>query len=106
QDSTPMILFVGQVDRRFLGREAVQELDYPSVFGSMTKWAAQIYAPSQIADQVSRAFAVAMAGRPGPVVLALPRDMLAAPAECRDGVRVTPPETEPGAGDIAKLEDL
>ena len=106
QDSTPMILFVGQVERRFLGREAVQELDYPAVFGSMTKWAAQIYAPSQMAEQVSRAFAVAMAGRPGPVVLALPRDMLASPAECRDGARVTPPETEPGAADIAQLEEL
>src|SRR5579864_2543531 len=81
QDSTPMILFVGQVERRFLGREAVQELDYPAVFGSMTKWTAQIYAPSQMAEQVSRAFAVAMSGRPGPVVLALPRDMLASPAE-------------------------
>ena len=54
QDSTPMILFVGQVERRFLGREAVQELDYPAVFGSMTKWAAQIDAPSQMADYVGR----------------------------------------------------
>jgi acetolactate synthase-1/2/3 large subunit len=106
QDSTPMILFVGQVERRFLGREAAQELDYPSVFGSMTKWTAQIYAPSQMAEQVGRAFSVAMAGRPGPVVLALPRDMLAAPAECRDLAKITAVETEPRADDIARLEDL
>ena len=61
QDSTPLILFVGQVERRFLGREAVQELDYPAVFGSMTKWAAQIDNAVRIAEFVGRAF------HPGPV---------------------------------------
>ena len=84
QDSTPLILFVGQVERRFLGRDAVQELDYRAVFGSMTKWTAQIDNAARTAEFVGRAFALAMAGRPGPVVLALPRDMLAQPADCRD----------------------
>ena len=106
QDSTPMILFTGQVERRFLGREAVQELDYPAVFGSMTKWTAQIYAPSQMAEYVGRAFSIATSGRPGPVVLALPRDMLASAADCRDLARIEAPETEPCHADMAALGDL
>ncbi len=106
QDSTPMILFVGQVERRFLGREAVQELDYRAVFGSMTKWTAQIEEPSRMAECVGRAFSTAMAGRPGPVVLALPCDVLAAPADCADLPRVEPLETHAPARDVAALEDL
>ena len=106
QDSTPLILFVGQVERRFLGRDAVQELDYRAVFGSMTKWAAQIDNAARTAEYVGRAFALAMAGRPGPVVLALPRDMLAQPADCRDVPYVEAVETMPGAAEIAALEDL
>ena len=85
QDSTPLILFVGQVERRFLGRDAVQELNYAAVFGSMSKWAAQIDNAARVPEFISRAFALALSGRPGPVVLALPRDMLAQPADCRDG---------------------
>ena len=106
QDSTPLILFVGQVERRFLGRDAVQELDYRAVFGSMTKWAAQIDDASRIAEFVGRAFTLAMSGRPGPVVLALPRDVLAEPANCRDVAYVEPVETAPDAADMAVLEDL
>ncbi|WP_247887025.1 thiamine pyrophosphate-binding protein [Azospirillum sp. SYSU D00513] len=83
QDSTPMILFVGQVARGQMEREAFQELDYRQVFGSMVKWAAQIDEAERIPEFIGRAFAVATAGRPGPVVLALPEDML------RD--MVTPP---------------
>jgi acetolactate synthase-1/2/3 large subunit len=106
QDSTPLILFVGQVERRFLGRDAVQELNYPAVFGSMTKWAAQIDEPARMAEYVGRAFSIAMAGRPGPVVLALPRDVLGAPADCADRPRITPAESEPGTAQMAALEDL
>jgi acetolactate synthase-1/2/3 large subunit len=106
QDSTPMILFVGQVERRFLGRDAVQELDYHAVFGSMTKWAAQIDNAARTSEFVGRAFALAMAGRPGPVVLALPRDMLAQPADCRDMPYVEAVETAPGKAEMAALEDL
>jgi acetolactate synthase-1/2/3 large subunit len=106
QDSTPLILFVGQVERRFLGRDAVQELDYRAVFGSMTKWAAQIDNAARIAEFVGRAFALAMAGRPGPVVLALPRDMLAQPADCRDMPYAEIVETAPGKAEMAALEDL
>src|ERR1700688_191935 len=76
QDSSPMIMFVGQVARHMRGREAFQELDYRAVFGSMTKWATEIDDPARVPEIVSRAFYMAANGRPGPVVVALPEDML------------------------------
>ncbi|MGJ8602702.1 MAG: thiamine pyrophosphate-dependent enzyme [Marivita sp.] len=76
QDSTPMILFLGQVARDMVDREAFQEIDYRRMFGQMTKWVAQIDDASRLQEYVSRAFRTAMSGRPGPVVLALPEDML------------------------------
>lgn len=76
QDSTPMILFIGQVARDQLEREAFQEIDYRRMFGQMAKWVAEIHDPNRIAEYVGRAFATATSGRPGPVVLALPEDML------------------------------
>src|SRR6201997_127058 len=75
QDSTPMIMFVGQVARRMRSREAFQELDYRAVFGTMAKWATEIDDPARVPEIVSRAFHVAANGRPGPVVIALPEDM-------------------------------
>ncbi len=77
QDSTPMILFIGQVGRDFLDREAFQEIDFRRMFGEVAKWVAEIDDPSRVPEYLARAFAVATAGRPGPVVLALPEDMLA-----------------------------
>jgi len=78
QDSTPMILFVGQVTRTHQHREGFQELDYPQTFGlGLSKWTAQIDNPRRIPEFVSRAFHVALSGRAGPVVLALPEDVLA-----------------------------
>lgn len=76
QDSTPMILFIGQVARNMMDREAFQEIDYRRMFGQMAKWVAQIDDASRIQEYVSRAYRTAMSGRPGPVVLALPEDML------------------------------
>ena len=76
QDSTPMILFIGQVGRDAIDREAFQEMDYRRVFGEMAKWVAQIDDARRIPEYVSRAFHTALSGRPGPVVLALPEDML------------------------------
>jgi acetolactate synthase-1/2/3 large subunit len=76
-DSTPMILFVGQVSRGHAGREAFQEIDYPQMFGKMTRWVAQIEDARRIPEFISRAFHLAVSGRPGPVVLALPVDMQA-----------------------------
>ncbi len=76
QDSTPMILFIGQIARGHRDREAFQELDYRAFFGPVAKWAAEIDQTERIPEYVNRAFHVAMSGRPGPVVLALPEDML------------------------------
>lgn len=76
QDSTPLILFIGQVARRYKEREAFQEIDYRRMFGQMAKWIAEIDDASRIQEFVSRAIRVSLSGRPGPVVLALPEDML------------------------------
>ena len=84
QDSTPMILFVGQVERGMREREAFQELDYRAVFGPMAKWVVEIDDPARIPELVSRAFHVATSGRPGPVVIALPEDMLTETASVAD----------------------
>ncbi|SAK39660.1 thiamine pyrophosphate protein [Caballeronia fortuita] len=76
QDSTPMILLIGQCARDHMDREAFQEIDYRRMFGQMAKWVAQIDDPRRVPEYMSHAFHVAMSGRPGPVVLALPEDML------------------------------
>jgi acetolactate synthase-1/2/3 large subunit len=106
QDSTPMILFVGQVKRRFKGRDSWQELDYKQVFGGIAKWATEIDDPDRVPEIVARAFHVAMSGRPGPVVIALPQDMLSAPCLSPDAPRVEAPETAPGADDMGKFGAL
>ncbi|SMC78261.1 thiamine pyrophosphate-binding protein [Primorskyibacter flagellatus] len=84
QDSTPMVLFVGQIARGHRDREAFQEVDYRAMFGSLAKWVAEIDETARIPEYVARAFRVANSGRPGPVVLALPEDMLSASAEVPD----------------------
>src|ERR1051325_573332 len=76
QDSTPVLLLIGQARRDFLDREAFQEIDFRRMFGQLSKWVAQIDDASRIPEYVSHAFHTAMSGRPGPVVLALPEDML------------------------------
>lgn len=100
QDSTPMILFVGQVGRDMREREAFQELDYRAVFGSMAKWVVEIEDPARIPELVARAFSVASAGRPGPVVVALPEDMLTQTARVADAKPFRRAEAGPRAGDI------
>jgi acetolactate synthase-1/2/3 large subunit len=86
QDSTPMILFIGQVALGMMDREAFQEIDFRRMFGQMAKWVAQIDDAARIPEYVSRAFHTAVSGRPGPVILALPEDML------REKVAVADPE--------------
>jgi acetolactate synthase-1/2/3 large subunit len=76
QDSTPLVLLIGQVAREMMEREAFQEIDYRQMFGPVAKWVAQIESADRIPELISRAFHVATSGRPGPVVLALPEDML------------------------------
>src|SRR5882757_931928 len=76
QDSSPMILFVGQVGTDMKGREAFQEIDYRAVYGTVAKWAVEIDDVSRLPEIVARAWTTALTGRPGPVVVALPEDML------------------------------
>ena len=104
QDSTPMLLFVGQVAREALGREAFQELDYGAVFGTMAKWVVQIDDPKRLPELISRAFHVATSGRPGPVVIALPEDMLTEAASVSDALPYAVTETHPGTASLAELQ--
>ena len=106
QDSTPMILFVGQIGREMRGRDAFQELDYRAVFGSMTKWTTEIDEPARVPEIVSRAFHTATSGRPGPVVIALPEDMLTERVAVADVAAAEPIETWPGLSAMARLQKL
>ena len=98
QDSVPMILFVGQVGTKVKGREAFQEVDYPAFFGPLAKWAVEIDDVDRVPELISRAWTVALSGRPGPVVVALPEDMLVATSGCHPSVPVTVPE--PGVAPV------
>jgi acetolactate synthase-1/2/3 large subunit len=106
QDSTPMILFVGQVGGDFAGREAFQEVDYAQMFGPLAKWAAQIDRAERVPEFISRAFHTATSGRPGPVVLALPEDMLTDTADVADVPHYQKVQANPSAGDVAKIRGL
>jgi acetolactate synthase I/II/III large subunit len=106
QDSTPLIMFVGQVERGMREREAFQELDYKQVFGSIAKWVVEIDSAARMPELVARAFRVAMQGRPGPVVVSLPEDVLTEMAEVDDAPRVEPADTAPSEADMAKLGAL
>ena len=106
QDSTPMILFVGQVESAFKGREAFQEVDYVQMFSGLAKWAVEIDRIERIPELVGRAFSVATSGRPGPVVVALPEEILFGSAQVADAPvpRVLP--GRPGATAMAELREL
>ena len=106
QDSTPMILFIGQVGGDFVEREAFQEIDYRRMFGEMSKWVAQIDRADRIPEYVARAFQVATSGRPGPVVLALPEDMLTAMASVADTNSYRPVQACAAPGQLAQLRDM
>lgn len=107
QDSAPMILFVGQVGTDMKGREAFQELDYRAVFGTMVKWAVEIDQVGRIPEIVARAWKTAVTGRPGPVVVALPEDMLTDVTEV--AALSGPgdyPEPEPGAETVTRARAM
>src|SRR3954464_6191955 len=106
QDSTPMILFVGQVERENRGRDAFQEMDYRAFFGGLAKWVAEINEPDRMAEMVARAFSTALAGRQGPVVLSLPHNMLPLASTSPDAPLVESTEATPGAEQMAKLDAL
>ena len=105
-DSAPMILFVGQVERAMRGRGAFQEMDFRALFGSTAKWAAEIETAAQIPEVVQRAYHVSMQGRPGPVVIALPEDMLVEQARAVDAPLVAAPPIWPGLTQMAELQKL
>ena len=110
QDSTPMILFIGQVASSQRDREAFQEVDYRHMFGPGTlgfaKWVGEIHDADRVPEYVARAYHVAMQGRPGPVVLALPEDMLRAPTRAPVLPRVEPALAAPPADAMARLREL
>jgi acetolactate synthase-1/2/3 large subunit len=101
-DATPMVVFVGQVPLRHRDRGVFQEVDYRALFGPLVKWVAEVERTYRMAEYVDRAFRLAMSGRPGPVVLALPEDILSAEAEAPGTVIAAPPRA--GIDDAAIAE--
>ncbi len=106
QDSTPMILFVGDVGSDFRDREAFQEVDFSALFAPLAKWAARIDDAERIPEYIARAFQVATSGRRGPVVLALPEDMLSKPTRAADARAYLPRQAHPGPEDMERLREL
>lgn len=106
QDSTPMIMFLGLPGEKHEDREAFQEIETKSLFSSFVKWAAVIRSTSRIPEYVSRAYHVAKNGRPGPVVLGLPEDMLSAKGEAADAKPARLADPAPGPADTAAFKQL
>lgn len=103
QDSTPLLLLIGQIEREFAGREAFQEIDYRLMFAPLTKWVAEIDHASRVPELVSRAFQTAVSGRPGPVALALPEDMLTETASVAATRHYEVVRAHPGTSDLHRL---
>ena len=106
QDSSPMILFIGQIPREHRGRESFQEVNYTQMFSPLAKWVAEIDDPARIPEFIARAFQVATSGRPGPVVLALPEDVLSAMVDVPDTTRYQPVAATPSTVDAQTLADM
>jgi len=106
QDSSPLIMFVGQVARDMREREAFQEVDYRAFFGSMTKWTTEIDDPARVPELISRAFHTATNGRPGPVVIGIPEDMLTERIAAADAPPFAVVETSPGPAEMEKFAEM
>jgi len=106
QDSTPMILFIGDVGSDFRDREAFQEVNFLSMFAPLAKWVERIDDVARIPEYVARAYQIATSGRRGPVVLVLPEDMLAKEVAVPDARRYVPTESHPGPEDMGRLHNL
>lgn len=106
QDSTPMILFIGQVDSAFKGREGFQEVDYVQMFGGLAKWVTEIDDLERIPEIVARAFSVAMSGRPGPVVIGLPEQALFGSGVVVDAAPVRVARAAPEAAALEQMQSL
>ena len=105
QDSTPMVLLIGQVGRAMRDREAFQEIDFRNMYGELAKWVAQVDDPARLPEYLSRAFHTAQQGRPGPVVLALPEDVLSEDVDTLDARPARPAVARPGAEEMTELRD-
>ena len=103
QDSTPMVLFIGQVDSSQRDREAFQEVDYKKMFTPLAKWVAEIDKTERIPEYVSRAFSVAVSGRPGPVILSLPEDILFAKSNVIDAPKIKPLRQMVSESDVKEI---
>ncbi|MEK9775324.1 MAG: thiamine pyrophosphate-binding protein [Quisquiliibacterium sp.] len=106
QDSTPMIVLVGQVANDCIEREAFQEIDYRRMFGEMAKWVGQIDRADRIPEYIAHAFQTATSGRPGPVVLALPEDMLTEQVSAQDTGAFTPVRAAPPPAQLAQVREM
>jgi acetolactate synthase-1/2/3 large subunit len=106
QDSTPMILFIGQVEGAFMGREAFQEVDYRQMFGGLAKWVTEIDSLERIPEIVAKAFAIAQSGRPGPVVISLPEQVLFGSGEVADAQPVRIAHAAPQWSAMEELQQL
>lgn len=106
QDSTPLLLLIGQVPRRFRGREAFQELDYARMFGEMAKWVVEVDRAAVFPEVVERAFSTATSGRPGPVVIALPEDVLSEEADVADAAPYTADRPVPTSEEVEQVRTL
>lgn len=106
QDSTPMLLLVGQITSATAGRDSFQELDYRAVFGSMAKWVTQVDDADRLPEVLARAFWAACSGRPGPVVVALPEDVLTQCSDAADAVRAPVATASPSPQDVAQVAEL
>ncbi|RJF81218.1 thiamine pyrophosphate-binding protein [Azospirillum cavernae] len=106
QDETPLIVLIGQIERGMRGRDAFQEVDYGRLFGGMAKWVAEIDSADRVPEMISRAFHTAMAGRPGPVVLALPEDTLTEVADALAAPRAEPVDSAPTPAQVAAFAAL
>jgi acetolactate synthase-1/2/3 large subunit len=106
QDSTPMLLLVGQVPKGHLGREAFQEMDFEAFFGSTARWVGQAESAERLPELVARALDAAVSGRPGPAVLALPEDVLFEEADVADAAPVVAVRTLPAEAELARLREL
>src|SRR5690554_1326357 len=106
QDATPLIVFIGQVARGQIEREAFQEIDYRRMFGQVTKWTTQIDDAARLPELVARAFRVATSGRPGPVAIALPEDMLTDRVEVADALAYRPLQMSPGVDELEAMRAM
>lgn len=106
QDSSPMVMFVGQVPRGFRQREAFQEVDYEAMFAPLAKWTVEVDDAARLPEIVARAFSTAVSGRPGPVIVSLPEDMLTDLVETADTPAFGRIEPQPGVGDMGRLREM